>query len=157
MSPGSVSAQAAQFWELLQRAQQLALSAQSTAFAKAAGQEFSIVDANSAGAAAVKAFAEFAQHPMELAAFHQTVWLDATKAWVEAWTGEVAAGDRSQVTTEGTKGQAARPSWLPNSGREHHARYQRAPASGSTRPTRYERWYRHRTFSAAGPERGRHQ
>ena len=46
---------------------------------------------NSAGAAAMKAFAEFAQHPMELAAFQQTVWLDATKAWVDAWTGESPA------------------------------------------------------------------
>ena len=91
MSQESVAAQAAQFWELLQRAQKLALSAQSTAFAKAAGQEFSVVDANSAGAAAMKAFAEFAQHPMELAAFQQTVWLDATKAWVDAWTGESPA------------------------------------------------------------------
>ena len=36
-------------------------------------------------AAAMKAFAEFAQHPVELAAFQQTVWLDATKAWVDAW------------------------------------------------------------------------
>ena len=80
MSQQSVAAQAAQFWELLQRAQKLALSAQSTTFAKAAGQEFSVVDANSAGAAAMKAFAEFAQHPLELAAFQQNVWLDATKA-----------------------------------------------------------------------------
>ncbi len=39
----------------------------------------------------MKAFAEFAQHPMELAAFQQTVWLDATKAWVEAWTGKSPA------------------------------------------------------------------
>ena len=91
MSQESAAAQAAQFWELMQRAQTLALSAQSTAFAKAAGQEFSVVDANSAGAAAMKAFAEFAQHPMELAAFQQTVWLDATKAWVDAWTGESPA------------------------------------------------------------------
>ena len=91
MSQESAAAQAAQFWELMQRAQKLALSAQSTAFAKAAGQEFSVVDANSAGAAAMKAFAEFAQHPMELAAFQQTVWLDATKAWVDAWTGESPA------------------------------------------------------------------
>ena len=91
MSQELAAAQAAQFWELMQRAQKLALSAQSTAFAKAAGQEFSVVDANSAGAAAMKAFAEFAQHPMELAAFQQTVWLDATKAWVDAWTGESPA------------------------------------------------------------------
>ena len=82
MSQESATAQAIQFWELMQRAQKLALSAQSTAFAKAAGQEFSVVDANSAGAAAMKALAEFAQHPMELAAFQQNVWLDATKAWV---------------------------------------------------------------------------
>jgi poly[(R)-3-hydroxyalkanoate] polymerase subunit PhaC len=91
MSQESVATQAAQFWELLQRAQTLALSAQATAFAKAAGQEFSVVDATSVGAAAMKAFAEFAQHPMELAAFQQTVWLDATKAWVDAWAGESPA------------------------------------------------------------------
>ena len=36
----SAAAQAAQFWELMQRAQKLAVSAQSTAFAKAAGQDF---------------------------------------------------------------------------------------------------------------------
>ena len=40
-----------QFVELLQRAQKLALNAQSTALAKAAGQEFSIVDANAGGMA----------------------------------------------------------------------------------------------------------
>ena len=40
MSQESVAAQAAQFWELLQRAQKLALSAQSTAFAKAADRSF---------------------------------------------------------------------------------------------------------------------
>jgi polyhydroxyalkanoate synthase len=91
MSQESATAQAIQFWELMQRAQKLALSAQSKAFAKAAGQEFSVVDANSAGAAAMKALAEFAQHPLELAAFQQNVWLDATKAWVEAWTGESTA------------------------------------------------------------------
>jgi polyhydroxyalkanoate synthase len=91
MSQESVAAQTAQFWELLQRSQALALSAQSTALAKAAGQQFSVVDANSAGAAAMKAFAEFAQHPIELAAFQQTVLLDATKAWVDAWTGESPA------------------------------------------------------------------
>ena len=91
MSQELVAAQAAQFWELLQRAQTLALSAQSKAFATAAGQEFSVVDANAAGAAAMKAFAEFAQHPMELAAFQQTVWLDAMKAWVDAWTGDSPA------------------------------------------------------------------
>ena len=39
----------------------------------------------------MKAFAEFAQHPVELAAFQQTVWRDATKAWVDAWSGESAA------------------------------------------------------------------
>ena len=38
MSQELVATQAAQFWELLQRAQTLALSAQATAFAKAAGQ-----------------------------------------------------------------------------------------------------------------------
>jgi polyhydroxyalkanoate synthase subunit PhaC len=95
MSQESISAQAAQFWELLQRAQNLALSAQSTAVARAAGTEFSIVDASSAGAAAMKALAEFAQHPMKLATFQQTVWLDATKAWMDAWTGErPAVADR---------------------------------------------------------------
>ncbi|MBA3324818.1 MAG: class I poly(R)-hydroxyalkanoic acid synthase, partial [Rhodobacteraceae bacterium] len=87
MSQESATAQAIQFWELMQRAQKVALSAQSTAFAKAAGQEFSIVDANSAGAAVMKAFAEFAQHPTELAAFQEAAWLDATKAWIEAWSG----------------------------------------------------------------------
>jgi polyhydroxyalkanoate synthase len=91
MSQESATAQAIQFWELMQRAQKLALSAQSTALAKAAGQEFSVVDANSTAAAAMKAFAEFAQHPLELAAFQQNVWLDATKAWVDAWTGESPA------------------------------------------------------------------
>ena len=50
-----------------------------------------MVDVNSAAAAAMKSLAEFAQHPMELAAFQQTVWLDATKAWVAAWTGESPA------------------------------------------------------------------
>ena len=39
----------------------------------------------------MKAVTEFAQHPMELAAFQQAVWLDATKAWVDAWTGESPA------------------------------------------------------------------
>ena len=95
MTHETAAAQTAQFWELVQRAQKLALSAQSTALAKAAGQEFSIVDANSAGAASMKAFAEFAQHPMELAAFQQTVWLDATNAWLDAWKGNgPAVADR---------------------------------------------------------------
>ena len=91
MSPESAATQSVQFWELMQRAQKLALSAQSAALAKATGQEFSIVDANSAGAAVMKAFAEFAQHPMALAAFQQTAWRDATKAWIDAWTGESPA------------------------------------------------------------------
>ena len=91
MSQESAAAQAIQFWELMQRAQKVALSAQSTTFAKAAGQEFSVVDANSAGAAVIKALAEFAQHPMELAAFQQALWLDTTKAWIDAWTGESPA------------------------------------------------------------------
>lgn len=87
MSHESAAAQAIQVWELMQRAQKVALSAQSTAFAKAAGQQFSVVDANSAGAAFMKCFAEFAQHPMELAAFQQAAWLHATKAWIDAWSG----------------------------------------------------------------------
>ena len=68
MSIEIAAAQTIQFWELLQRAQKLALSTQSTVLAKASGQEFSIVDANATGAACMKAFAELAQHPIQLAA-----------------------------------------------------------------------------------------
>ena len=89
ISQDLAAAQAAQFWERLQRAQTVALRAQSKAFATAAVQEFRSL--STAGVAAMKAFAEFAQHPMELAAFQQTVWLDAMKAWVDAWSGESPA------------------------------------------------------------------
>lgn len=87
MSQDPGAAQTAQFWELIQRAQKLALTAQSAAMAKATGQDFSIVDASSGGAAMMQAFAQFAQHPMELAKFQQSVLQNATKAWVDAWTG----------------------------------------------------------------------
>lgn len=92
MSFDKVAAQTVRFWELMQRAQRLALDAQSTALAKASGQEFSIADTSAAGTALMHAFAEFAQHPQELAAFQQNVWLDATKAWMDAWTGDGSAG-----------------------------------------------------------------
>jgi polyhydroxyalkanoate synthase len=91
MSIEIAAAQTMKFWELLQRAQKLALSTQSTVLAKASGQEFSIVDANATGAACMKAIAELAQHPMELAAFQQAAWLSLTKAWVDAWTGNSPA------------------------------------------------------------------
>ncbi len=35
----------------------------------------------------MKAFVEFAQHPMELAAFQEAAWRDTTKAWIDAWSG----------------------------------------------------------------------
>lgn len=91
MSFEKAAAQTIQFWELMQRAQKLALGAQST-WSKASGQEFSIVDANSAGAAVMKVFAEFAQNPIELATFQQAAWFDAMKAWSDAWSGEGPAG-----------------------------------------------------------------
>ena len=91
MSIEIAAAQTIQFWELLQRAQKLALSTQSTVLAKASGQEFSIVDANATGAACMKAFAELAQHPIQLAAFQQAAWLNVTKAWIDTWTGNSPA------------------------------------------------------------------
>jgi polyhydroxyalkanoate synthase len=91
MSIEIAAAQTIQFWELLQRAQNLALNAQSAVLAKASGKEFSIVDANATGAACMKALAELAQHPMELAAFQQAAWLNVTKAWTDAWTGNSPA------------------------------------------------------------------
>ena len=87
MSQNTGTAQTAQVWELVQRAQKLALKAQSAALAKATGQDFSLVDAGSGGAAMVQALTAFSQHPMEVAKFQQAVWQNTTKAWMDAWSG----------------------------------------------------------------------
>ena len=73
--------------QLTQRAQDLALKAQSTAAAKATGKDFSLVDMQTVSTAYLKSMVELSQHPAEVFARSQQAWIGAAQAWANAWTG----------------------------------------------------------------------
>ena len=83
----AATTQITRFWSLMQRAQQLGVSAQATAVAKATGQDFSIVDASSLGTAYAHALAALAQRPLDLLAYQQDLWHGVASAWMNAWSG----------------------------------------------------------------------
>ena len=82
------TAQTVRFMELLTRAQQQALNSQAAAAEKASGEEFSIVDMNSVVSAYMRTLTEMAQKPMDLLMLPQNIWMQASKAWLNAWMGE---------------------------------------------------------------------
>lgn len=75
-------------WNLTQRAQRIGTSMGATAAAKAAGQDFSIVDASSVGNAYLRAMQELATRPWQVAAYQQSLWFDVAKAWTDAFKGD---------------------------------------------------------------------
>ncbi|MBB5223535.1 polyhydroxyalkanoate synthase [Amaricoccus macauensis] len=75
-------------WELVLRAQRIALRAQTNSLARASGKDFSIVDAKSVSEAFMKAGAELAERPMAIATAQQEAWAGATRAWLSAFSGE---------------------------------------------------------------------
>ena len=81
------TSQIERFWELMQRAQQLGVTTQSNAVAKASGQEFSVVDAATVGNAYIHALTDLMQRPLDLVTYQQELWRDVTRAWVNAWNG----------------------------------------------------------------------
>ncbi|MBP7240947.1 class I poly(R)-hydroxyalkanoic acid synthase [Amaricoccus sp.] len=81
-------------WTLTQRAQQLSAGIVATTAAKAAGREFSIVDAQSVGSAFLHAMQELAQRPWQVAAYQQSLFFDVARAWTGATKGEEPPADR---------------------------------------------------------------
>jgi len=75
-------------WELVLRAQRIALRAQTASLARTSGRDFSIVDAKSVSEAFLKAGADLAERPMAIAAAQQEAWTGATRAWIDAFSGE---------------------------------------------------------------------
>ncbi len=74
-------------FELIARAQRLALRAQTAALARASGQDFSIVDTRSVSSAFAKAGAELAERPMAIAQAQAEAWTGAARAWIDAFAG----------------------------------------------------------------------
>lgn len=81
--------------DLMARAQAVLAQSQATAAAKATGDEFSIVDANSVMSAYLKIWSEVMSDPIAVTEFAQSAWLDGAKAWRDAWVGQgQGAGDK---------------------------------------------------------------
>ncbi|MFO1106129.1 MAG: class I poly(R)-hydroxyalkanoic acid synthase [Amaricoccus sp.] len=82
-------------WSLTQRAQKIGTELGAATAAKATGQDFSIVDAQSVGKAYLHALQELAQRPWQVAAYQQSLWFDVARAWADAWKGPgESSGDR---------------------------------------------------------------
>ena len=80
-------------WNLTLRAKTLGTNVATATAAKATGKDFSIVDAQSVGAAYARAMQELAQRPWKVAAYQQSLWFDVVKAWTDAWSGGRGASD----------------------------------------------------------------
>ncbi|WP_413874490.1 PHA/PHB synthase family protein [Albidovulum sp.] len=78
--------------ELMARAQAALAQAQAAGAAKATGEEFSIVDANTITGAYMKAWAELMSDPIAVTEFAQSAWADWARAWRDAWLGEGGQG-----------------------------------------------------------------
>ncbi|MDF3606780.1 class I poly(R)-hydroxyalkanoic acid synthase [Paracoccus sp. DMF-8] len=79
-------------WGLMQRAQQLGISAHSNALAKATGSEFSVVDASTVSEAYLRAMLDLAQRPWDLVTYQHEVMRDVGKAWMNAWRATESEG-----------------------------------------------------------------
>ena len=73
--------------QLIRRAQELAVKAQSVAAAKATGSDFSLVDLQTVSTAYLKSMAELSRNPAEVVSTAQQAWLGAVRAWSDAWAG----------------------------------------------------------------------
>ena len=96
MDQNQIAEQTTEFVDLMQRAQGLASRASANAAAKASGQEFSVLDAGTIAQAYARAGMQLARDPFALTRFQMGLMSDATKAWLNAWTGTPAetAADR---------------------------------------------------------------
>ena len=74
--------------DLMARTQAVLAQSQVAAAAKATGDEFSIVDANSVMSAYLKIWSEVMSDPIAVTEFAQNAWMDWAKAWRDAWAGE---------------------------------------------------------------------
>ena len=93
------------------------------------------------------------QHPVELAAFQQTVWLNATKAWVEAWTGKELRRGRQALSRLGLgrRPDQPRPARRTSRNRRGGRRTARGPAERVQGPSA-NRVLHPATAERAGPE-----
>ena len=96
MDQNQIAEQTTEFVDLMQRAQGLATRASANAAAKASGQEFSVLDAGTIAQAYARAGMQLARDPFALTRFQMGLMSDATKAWLNAWSGSPAetAADR---------------------------------------------------------------
>ena len=78
---------AQQLVHLAERTNRLTLKAQSAAVAKASGKDFSIVDTQTIGKAYLRSMVALSSQPMEIMAKSQQAWMNAGRAWFDAWTG----------------------------------------------------------------------
>lgn len=70
--------------ELMARAQAALAQAQAAGAAKATGEDFSIVDANTILGAYMKAWTELMSDPIAVTEFAQSAWADWARAWRDA-------------------------------------------------------------------------
>ncbi|MCA8881353.1 MAG: class I poly(R)-hydroxyalkanoic acid synthase [Rhodobacteraceae bacterium] len=87
MDPEKVVAQTGEWLDLIARTQAVARQGQGKMVAKAAGSEFSIVDAKSVTEAYLAALGEMMRQPQAAAEYMQRVWTDWAAAWQAAWSG----------------------------------------------------------------------
>lgn len=73
---------------LLERAQAAISKSGQAAVSKASGDDFSVVDINTVTEAYLKSLPLLMQDPLALAQSVQAFWIDWTKAWASAWSGE---------------------------------------------------------------------
>ena len=92
MTSEMTTTQIDRMWGLMQRAQQLGISAHSNALAKATGSEFSVVDASTVSEAYLRAMLDLAQRPWDLVTYQHEVMRDVGKAWMNAWRATESEG-----------------------------------------------------------------
>ncbi|KAB2881734.1 MAG: class I poly(R)-hydroxyalkanoic acid synthase [Albidovulum sp.] len=88
MDMDTVGSRLKEWADLMARAQAVLAQSQAAAAAKATGDEFSIVDANTVLSAYLKIWSEVMSDPIAVTEFAQNAWMDWAKAWRDAWAGE---------------------------------------------------------------------
>jgi len=82
------AAQITEFLELLQRTQKLATVVQTKTVENAGGDDFSMLDPGSIGAAYLRVLTEMAKQPYAITAFAQDIWFGAAQAWLHSWSSD---------------------------------------------------------------------
>ena len=85
--PEQFSEQMCEYWNLMQRAQQLFLRAATTSVSKATGSEFSVIDSASVMEAYTKVGMAMAARPVDFLSIQQSAFKKMAGIWMSGWTG----------------------------------------------------------------------